>query len=531
MYDLIIRNGRIFDGTGGPWYHGDVAIVGKRIVAMGRQLEGDAARVIDAGGMVVAPGFIDLHSHSDVTLLVNPRAESAVRQGITTQVVGQCGFSAGPVRPADRDSVRRDSFIFSFEGYEWTWSDIGGYRQTLARARPAINVVTLVGHNAIRQFAMGATARPPTPLEMEAMKTALHQALEQGARGFSSGLTYVPGRFADADELVELGKVVRQHGGVYHSHMREYTCFLLDSLAETARVAEEAGIPANMSHFYPAAPQFWGELAHRGTEAVDALRRRGVEITFDITPWTRGGGPFMQALPNWAQDGGVAALKQRIEDAATRHELARQMEEGAPGWRDWRPRDWDDQLIARVGRPEHAGWAGRTIAEIARERGLPPSETALILLDEDDGQIWTASTIKSQDDINHILSHPVGVPITDGMALAPYGSLSLPTMPRSYGTFPRVLGRYVREWSVLSLEVAVQKLTSMPAGRVGISDRGLLRPGLYADIVVFDAETILDQETYAAPHTFPTGIEFVMVNGQVVVDGNVQTECRPGIVL
>ena len=531
MYDLILRGGRVVDGTGSPWYRADVALASGRIAAMGRNLEGRGERQINARGLVVAPGFVDLHGHSDVTLLVDPRAESLVRQGITTQLVGHCGFSAAPLRPAQQEAFRRDSFVFSYEGYEWTWEDIAGYRQALSRVRPAINVATLVGHGALRHLVMGQADRPPSAPEMAAMKAALEKALEQGARGLSSGLTYAPGRFSQVEELVELGQVLRGHGGMYHTHLRDYTRFLLDSIGEAIQVGEEAGIPVNLSHMYPAAPPFWGETAHRATALVEEARGRGVEVSFDITPWTRGGGPYMQMLPDWAQEGGVAALKERLEDSGTRREIARQLEEGAPDWKGWLKTDWEDQLIARTGRQEHDGWAGRTIAELARERDLPPAETALLLLLEDEGQYWVAPTIKSQDDINHILAHPLGVPITDGMALAPGGSLYRPTAPRSYGTFPRVLGRYAREWGVLSLENAVQKMSSMPAQRMGLVDRGVLRPGLVADVVAFDPETIIDRETYQNPHAFPTGIEYVVVRGQLVVEGGVQHPVRAGEVL
>jgi N-acyl-D-aspartate/D-glutamate deacylase len=313
--------------------------------------------------------------------------------------------------------------------------------------------------------------------------------------------------------------------------MRDQVRFLLDSIGEAIQVGEGAGIPVNVSHMYPALRPNWGELAHKATALFEQARQRGVGITFDITPWTRGGGPFMQSLPNWAQEGGFTSLRQRLEDPATRQEIARQMEEGAPDWKGWMPTDWEDSLIARTGRPEHDGWAGRTIAELAEERGLPPAEGSLILLLEDDGQYWTAPTIKSQEDLNHILGHPLGVPITDGMALAPYGPLHRPTMPRSYGTFPRVLGRYARDWGVLSVESAVQKLTSMAALRVGITDRGLLRPGLYADITIFDPQTVIDRETYQDSHAFPAGIEYVIVNGQLVVERGAQHDVRVGKVL
>ena len=531
MYDLILRNGCVMNGTGSPWYRADIALATNCIEAIARNLEGNGIREIDASGLVVAPGFIDLHAHSDVTLLVNPRAESLVRQGITTQLVGHCGFSAAPVRPECREAFRRDSFVLSYQGYEWTWDDIAGYREALASTQPAINVATLVGHGALRHYAMGQAARLATDREMALMKAELNKALEQGARGLSSGLTYAPGRFSDVEELVELGKVIRRHNGIYHTHMRDYTRFLLESIEEAIRVGEAAGIPVNLSHMYPAARPFWGETAHKATALVEGARQRGVEVTFDITPWTRGGGPYMQMLPDWAQEGGITSLKKRLQDPQTRREIAHQLEKGAPDWKGWFKTDWEDQLIAQTGREQNRSWAGHTIAELAEERGLPPSETALLLLLEDDGQYCVAPTIKSQDDINHILSHPLGVPITDGMALAPYGVLSHPTMPRSYGTFPRVLGRYARDWGVLSMESAVQKMTSVPAQRMGISDRGVLSPGLYADITVFDPETIIDRETYQNPHAFPAGIEYVIVNGQLVVERETQHDIYPGKVL
>ena len=531
MYDLVLRHGRVMDGTGGPWFRADIAVVGERIAAMARNLEGAAHCQIDARGLVVAPGFVDSHNHSDVTLLVNPRAESAVRQGITSQLLGQCGFSAAPVRLDDIEAFRRDSFVFGFEGYDWTWADMAGYRQALARAQPAINVATLVGHGALRQFAMGQAARPATDKELAVMKREPDKALEQGARGLSSGLTYAPGRFSKVEELIELGAVVRRHSGIYHTHMRDQSRFLLDSIREAIRIGEEAGIPVNISHMYPVSPPYWGKLAREATDLVAGARARGVEVTFDVTIWTRGGGPFMQHLPGWAQEGGVSGLKERLADPSTRQEIARQMEKGAPDWQGWFYPVWDDFVICKSGRPKHSGWVGRTIADLAEERGLPPAEMALILLLEDDGQYWTAPTTKSQDDMNYLLGHPLGIAVVDRPAVAPYGSLGYPTNLGTYGTFPRVLGRYAREWGVFSMEVAVKKITSMPAQRMGLTDRGLLRPGLSADITIFDPETVLDRETFQASHTFPDGIEYVIVNGQLVVERGIQHDVRPGKVL
>jgi N-acyl-D-amino-acid deacylase len=456
-----------------------------------------------------------------VTLLVNPRAESAVRQGITTQVVGHCGFSAGPVRSEDIQAFRDDNFIFSYDGYAWTWSDMAGYRLALKQARPAINVVTLVGHGALRMYVMGQENRPATTEEQSRMDDELRKALEQGALGLSSGLTYAPGRFSAIDEMIRLGRVVREYDASYHTHMREYTDFILDSIQESIQVAEAAGIPVNISHLNPPKGR---DMVDKLTAPIDAARSRGLDITFDNTIWTRGGGPFMQSLPDWAQEGGFRALKGRLEDPAVRREIARQLDRtGAV--------PWHDRVIARVGRPENDIWFGRSVAELAAERDLPPAETALLLLLEDGGQLWTAGTNKLQEDINRILRHPLSVPVTDGPALAPYGPLGRPSNPRSYGTFPRVLGRFVRDEKVFPLETAVQKLTSLPAARLGIYDRGVLRPGLFADITVFNPDTVIDRETFQDSHAFPSGIEHVLVNGKVVVQAGAQREERPGRVL
>ena len=334
MYDLILRGGRIMDGTGSHWYHADVAIADARIAAMGRDL-GGAGREIDASGLVVSPGFVDMHAHSDVTLLVNPRAESAIRQGVTTQIVGHCGFSAAPVHPEKQEALRRDSFIFAFEGYDWTWNDMAGYRAALAHARPAVNVATLVGHGALRQYAMGQAARPATEQELAVMKVELDKALAQGARGLSSGLTYAPGRFSDTDELIELGKVMRRHGGIYHTHMRDYSRFILDSMREAIRVGAETHVPVNISHLNPPkGKNMVGDL----TAFIEDARARGVQVTFDNTIWTRGGGPYMQMLPDWAQEGGIAAMKERLADPLTRREIARQLEEERPTGRAGRHR-------------------------------------------------------------------------------------------------------------------------------------------------------------------------------------------------
>ena len=531
MYDLLITHGRVVDGTGAPWFHADVAVANGRIAAIGRLAGRDSRLRIDATDRVVCPGFIDAHSHSDATLLVNPRAESAVRQGVTTMLVGLCGFSAGPIAPDRVEQYRTDGMVFSFEGYTWTWQSLGEYRAALQAVHPALNVATLVGHTPVRLSAMGLDNRPPDAGELRRMQGMIRAALDEGARGFSTGLTYTPGNFAATEELIQLAKVLRPSGFAYQTHMRDYANGLLDSVAEAIRIGEEAGVPVVMSHMYPVGAANWRAKAVAAIEMAEQARRRGVDVTFDITPWLRGGGPFSQCIPPWAREGGVNAMARRFRDPALRPRIVLEIEHGAPGWSGWFPPRWDDMLISRVGRPEHRDWCGRSIGDLAAERGQAPVEASLDLLVEDDGQFWIAPTIKSSADVDLILKHPLGIPIADGFALAPYGSLGQPDNPKSYGTFPRVLGHYVRERGVLGLEEAVNKMTGVPAARLHFWDRGLLRPGLAADIVVFDPATVGERATYADPNQYPVGIDAVIVNGAVTVAQDTHSGASAGLVL
>ena len=531
MYDLVITGGRIVDGSGGPWFAADVAIVGGRIAALGRLGSAEARVRIDAAGLVVTPGFVDFHAHSDVTLLVDPRAESAVRQGITTQVVGNCGFSAAPVRAEDVPRYRRDGLVFSFPGYSWNWTSMGEYLARLRLARPSINVVVLTGHTALRTAVMGQADRTPTPDELAAMQRLLAQALAEGARGFSSGLTYMPSCYAKTEELIALAGVLRESGRAYHTHLRDYSRYLLEAVGEALRIGEEAGIPVYVSHMYAAGREHWGEKTAQAVRLVEEARRRGVEAGFDTTLWPRGGGPFQQSIPNWAREGGLEPMVARFRDPMLRARIVDEVEQGAADWQGWLRPDWDDCLISRVGCPRNASWLGRMVGDLARERGEAPAETALNLLAEDEGQLWTAPTVKREEDIALVLKHTLGIPISDGFALAQDGPLAQPDLPKSYGAFPRVLRYHVRERGLLRLEEAVSKMTALPAARLGLWDRGLLRPGLAADLVIFDPDTVAERAEYLHPNAYPVGIAYVVVNGQVTVNRDGHTGAFAGEVL
>ena len=531
MYDLLITGGRIVDGSGGPWFAADVAVVGGRIVALGRLAPAEARVRIDAAGQVIAPGFVDFHAHSDVTLLVDPRAESAVRQGITTQVVGNCGFSAAPVRAEEIPRYQRDGLCFSFPGYTWDWTSMGEYLARLRQARPSINVIALVGHTALRTAVMGQADRAPTPEELAAMQRLLAQALAEGGRGFSSGLTYMPSCYAETDELIALASVLRDSGRAYHTHLRDYSRFLLEAVAEALRIGEEAGAPVYLSHLYGAGREYWGEKTAQALRLVEEARGRRVEAGFDITLWPRGGGPMQQSIPAWAREGGLEALTARFRDPVLRGRIADEVEHGTADWRGWLKPDFDDFLISRVGLPRNVAWLGKTVGDLARERDKPPAETMLDLVVEDEGQFWTAPTVKSEEDIALVLSHPLGVPVSDGFALAQDGPLAQPDLPKSFGAFPRVLRHHVRATGLLSLEEAVSKMTAQPAGRLGLWDRGLLRPGLAADLVIFDPDTVAERADYLHPNEYPVGIAYVVVNGQVTVNQSGHTGAAAGEVL
>ncbi len=527
MIDVVIRNAVLYDGTGGPPIAGDLAIEDGRIASIGTAVpESARAAVIDASGRAVAPGFIDLHTHSDVSVLSEPGCISAIEQGVTTQAVGLCGFSAAPVSGETLGAMIEEEPVFAFPDVEWDWSTIAGWRSAVERARPATNVTTFVGHNTVRRFVVGTANRPPTAAERETMADLVRRAIDDGARGFTTGLSYAPGLFASVDELAALAAVAAERGLPYHTHMRYGDLDVGSSVREALETAERAGVTLNISHMYP--------RANEPLDAVDRLldllvdgRDRGIDVTFDLTVFERGGGAWVQSLPAWARDGGHAATEAAIRDPSSRARLVAHLT--GPDADFWMA-DWDDQVICKVSRPENVALAGRSIGEIARERGRDPLDTALDLVLED-GQFWIAPTIKRQAHLDRLIASPLCVPIGDGFANHPTKHVPYGLMPKSFGTFPLVLGSYVRDRGVIPLEEAIRKITAEPARRLGLADRGKLAPGLVADLVVFDPATVGNRATEAQPATPPAGIERVMVNGEwVVVDGRA-SGARPGVVL
>lgn len=524
MLDLLLIGGRIVDGTGADERDADLAVLGDRIVAV-EPLPGVAARrTFDVTGLVVCPGFVDVHTHSDLTLLSSGGAHSKVRQGVTTEVVGNCGLGPAPLADGlDVAELRTSVNHLDLDpSVRWTWRSFDSYLDTLAQARLSVNVASLVGHVPLRAAAVGLGERPAGAGEIQRMCALLTEAFAAGAVGLSTGLVYVPARYADDTELVALGRVVAAHDAVFAWHVRDYADDLLDSVAQALRVGERAGCRTQISHLVSVGRRNWG-TAGQALDLVNAAHDRGLDVAVDVYPYLAGNTSMFQLIPGWAQDGGGAAMLSRLRDeqcrARIRAELAGQ------------PLGWDEIVVCRVPAGSVPGIAGRSVADLATESGRPGADVVMDLLVEHDNDVSIVAFGRSGDDLRAVLSHPLSVVGSDGYALDPQGptGAGLPH-PRSYGTYPRVFAEYVRRGD-LELVEAVAKCTSRPARRVGIDDRGVIAPGKIADLVVFDAATIRDRATFDEPQQYPRGIRLVVVDGVVVVDEGRHTGARPGVVL
>jgi N-acyl-D-aspartate/D-glutamate deacylase len=523
---VLIRGGLICDGTGREPFPGTVTVRGDRIVGVGRGEPVDGADEFDATGMVVAPGIIDMHTHSDVSLLSDPDCVSAVGQGITSQIVGHCGFSAAPTSEESRRSLVTEEPVFGFprprgESSPWGWDGIGAYLQAVSTAVPRTNVGTLVGHNTVRRMLLGPSDVAVTDREIDRLRSAAIAGIDEGALGVSTGLSYAPGMFAGPSELAAFASAAGEAGKRYHTHMRYGDLTTRESLAEAIHTARASGTALNVSHLYPGHRDDPGE-AERLLGLIDAATESGLDVTFDLTLFRRGGGAWLQELPTWAREGGLEATIDRIRHRDMRTRVLDAVRA--------RANDWDDHLIVKVNRHESERLIGRTIGALARERGEEPAETALALVEED-GQFWVAPTIKRQEDLDLLLSHPSCVPVTDGMAAHPSDHASLGLMPKTFGTFPLLFGDYVRRRKILSLADAIARVTSLPARRLGLTSRGRIGEGFFADLVLFDPASVDNRATDDDPGRRPTGISHVMVNGKWALWKNELTPNRSGSVL
>ncbi len=511
-FDLLIRGGRVVDGTGNPPFDADLGIRGGRIVALGR-VTGAASRTIDATGLVVAPGFIDIHNHSDTTLLDDADGQSMLRQGVTSMILGEGGSAA----PSER------------------WPRFAAYFEELRRHGLSANVGSYVGSSQVWTEVRGPRAGPPDAKELETMRRLVGEAMVDGALGLASSLSGPPGVWIDTGTLVALAEVAGQHGGIYSTHMRTEGTGVFTSVEEAIEIGRRGRLPVDIIHLKIAERSMWGRMPEL-VALIAAARARGQLVEANVYPYRAGQNNLASIVPPWAHEGGTAALVARLKDPSLRPRLEAEILGKVP-LGDWYNHytatgDWEGMLLVTLGNPRYSQFAGKRMSEVITSIGKPPLDVLFELLIENNGSVPTVFFHHSEEDMRYALAQPFVSIGSDGSAVSADGTVGpAHPHPRFYGTFPRVLGRYVRESGVLSLEEAVRKMTSANAAKVRQFDRGLLRPGLWADVTIVDPARVIDRATFEQPRQYATGIEYVIVNGTVVIDRGQHTHARPGQIL
>ena len=543
IYDLVITNGRILDGSGNPWFRGDLAVQQGRIIEIAPVGTRQGRQTIDVADRFVAPGFIDIHTHSDLSILVNRRAESAVRQGVTTQLIGNCGMSPAPLEEAHISEMRRQWGPISEQPeVTWEWHSFKQYLDTLQDGGLGINIASLAGHGALRIAAMGLDERAPTSSELKWMKELVDEAMQAGAFGMSTGLVYPPGCYATTDEIIAVCQVVSRYHGMYASHIRGERETILEAVSEAIRIGREAGVPVQISHN---APKFGAPCdASTNLRLVEDARSMGQDVTVDNDVHTDLAPALVDGLPQEIQDLPANQIANMLQDPERRRMIRNEIvEDRKPAFGPvglLKHNQW--HRITMLHAPKSLNVIGKTIQAVADERGSDPFDTYFDLIVENGHEAEAIFDYIDETNIRLLLQHPAVMISSDGQVLAPYGFLNdpIPYQPCSYGEYPGVLERYVRNEPLLSLQEAIRKMTSFPAQRLGLRDRGVLREGAWADIVVFDLERLHDRATNLYPHTYPfenyphqypEGIDYVFVNGVMVVGGEGHTGALPGCVL
>ena len=526
-FDLVIANGNIVDGSGALWFPADVAISKDKIVRVGRidEKEKRARRIIDAKGLTVSPGFIDIHSHSDFSLLVDGTAQSKIRQGVTTEVLGEA-TSAGPVK----GKASKDVGEYNLQA---DWKTLGEYFQRLEKGGISVNIASYVGATQVRSCVLGDESREPTPDELAQMKQLVVEAMQDGAFGLSSSLIVPPDTYLTTQQLIEMASAVKPYGGIYSSHVRGEGETVLEAIREAITIGEKAGVPVDVIHLKIADKRLWGKMKEVCT-LIEEARSRGVRVTANQYPYIAGQNDLVALIPPWAMEGGRARMLERLNDPALRARMERDIYGGVKGWYDHylSMQGWEGAVVASVKLEKNKVYEGKSVAEIARALNKKPTETVFDFLKEEGGSVPTIYFVISEDDLRYAMQVPWVSIGSDGTAVRPDGILGAgKPHPRWYGTFPRVLGKYVREEKVISLEEAIKKMTSLNAEKLGIEDRGLLKEGKKADITIFNADKIIDKAVFGYPHQYPEGIEYVIVNGTLVVDRGQHLGTKPGKIL
>ncbi len=522
-FDIVIANGQVLNGISDAVIRADVGIVGDHIEAMDKINPALAKTVIDATGRTISPGFIDIHSHTDFELFINPKAESKIRQGVTTELSGNCG---GSTFPHKQELTQYEKALKKTLDMDFSWKDLKGYHELMEKRGTAVNHATLVGQGTVRQYIMGSERRPPTLDEMKAMKRLVEEAMEQGAFGISTGLEYTPDRFSSTEEIIELCTITAKYDGFYATHMRSEDTELLEAVGEALHIAQSAGLPLQISHLKAAGRSNYFKIP-MVLDLMERAREKGLDVTADRYPYTAFATSLSIMFPIWALDGGDKKFVERLKDRDLRAKMKEDTLVKVKG-----NNSWENMLIQSVDNKENKHLVGQYLQEAAELVQKDPYEFACDLLISEGGDLSIIGFGMGEQNTSTILKHPLVMLCSDGVALAPYGKLGegVPH-PRNYGSFPRFLGKYVRDEKLLPLADAIKKMTSMPAQRMGLKKRGLISKGAYADIVIFDPETVADLATYTTPAQYPKGIDTVIVNGKVVIDKGVHSGELPGKVL
>jgi N-acyl-D-amino-acid deacylase len=526
-YDFIISGAHIVDGTGAPWVAGDIAIAGDRIVAIGDLSKASARKRLDAKGLVVSPGFIDVQGQSEFNVLVDNRAAGKITQGVTTEITGE-GSSIAPIN--DRLKKETEEVAKKY-GVAVDWSTLDEYFKHFERTKSAINLGTFVGAGGVRNYVMGTVNRPATPAELEQMRQLVAQAMQDGAMGISTALEYVPDTFASTDEIVELAKVARQYGGVYFTHQRSETDAIFSSLDEVFAISRRANISTTIWHLKTAYHENFGKMPEV-LRRIQEARAQGIDVAASVYPYTRAENGLTSSFPPWVSEGGIDQMIARFRDPVQRERIKKEMDQPSTKWEnEWLGSGGDGSGIMLVGllNPDLGKYEGMTLQEIGRQQNKDPKDVAMEIVIADHGHTGQVISIMDEADVRAAVSNPIVTYGSDSEAQAEDGPLSkTKAHPRAFGTFPRVLGIYAREQHTMSLEEAVRKMTSLAASRVGLMDRGILRPGAFADIAVFDPKSIRDAATFSDPMHYSVGVKYVFVNGRPVVWDGAITDERPG---
>ncbi len=525
QYDLVIRNGMVYDGTGGAPRRADVAIQGDRIAAIGNLAGAKAAAEIDAKGMAVAPGFINMLSHSETTLIVDPRSLGELRQGVTTQIFGES--SMGPLN----DEMKRiqQAAMGDFK-YDIAWTTLAEYLQHLEKRGISQNVASFIGAGTVRTHVIGLEDKPPTPEQLERMKELVRREMEAGALGVTTALIYPPNYFAKTEELIELCKVASKYRGKYIAHIRSEANQLLEAVEETIRIGREANLPVEIYHLKASGVENWPKM-DAVIRRINEARRQGMKITADMYTYTAGATGLTSTMPPWVLDGGYEALYKRLQDKETRRKIADEMRRPSNTWENMflLPGSLDRILLVGFRNEKLKPLTGKTLAEVAKMRGTDPTDTVMDLILEDRSRIGTVYFMMSEENLRKQIAQPWVMFGSDAGSMAAEGVfLKSSTHPRAYGCFARLLGKYVREEKVISLQEAIRRLTSLPAATLELDRRGTLKPGFFADVVVFDPQTIADRATFDQPHQYSVGVRHVLVNGAHILRDGEHTGVKSG---